>query len=291
VTLAPGMIPSAYSLPGAQFGRSGKGLWTRTRNRVIWSVGKQCTRLMVDPAVNRLRRLHGLGPIRDAVFEAHSPRLNLQLFSRHFADPAPDWSQEKRQAGFCFYDPPGAVLSSEIETFLERGEPPVLFTLGSVAVKNPGMFYQIAAEICRRLGLRGILLIGAEENRPPHLPETVLAVNYAPYGLLMPRVRAVMHQCGAGTLSHTLRAGLASVAVPFAFDQPNNARRLEELGVAELVLPKARKMNRMTMALEQLLAGDAFARAQRLGELIRAEDGVAKACAILEESFGSFARR
>ena len=65
----------------------------------------------------------------------------------------------------------------------------------------------------------------------------MLATSYAPYGLLMPHVRAVVHQCGIGTLSHTLRAGVPSVACPFAFDQPNNARRLEELGVAELVLP------------------------------------------------------
>ena len=183
VTLAPGVVPSAYSLPGAQFGRSGSGLLARTRNRFIWATGKWCTRRVVDPVVNRLRRQHGLAPIRDAVFEAHSLKLNLQLYSRQFAAPAPDWSGEKRQAGFCFYDPPGACLAPEIESFLQKGEPPVLFTLGSTAVKNPGSFYQNAVEICRRLGLRGILLIGAEENRPPHLPATIFAAHEAPYGL------------------------------------------------------------------------------------------------------------
>jgi len=75
VTLAPGVVPSAYSLPGAQFGRSGSGALARTRNRIVWQAGKWCTRRMVDPVVNRLRRRHGLGPIRNAVFEAHSPRL------------------------------------------------------------------------------------------------------------------------------------------------------------------------------------------------------------------------
>jgi len=289
VTLAPGVVPSAYSLPGAQFGRAGSGVLARTRNRFIWAAGKFCTRLMVDPVVNRLRRQHGLPPVRDAVFEAHSPKLNLQLYSRHFAPPAPDWSREKRQAGFCFYDPPDARLAPEIEAFLQKGEPPVLFTLGSTAVQHPGSFYQNAVEICRRLDLRGILLIGVEENRPPHLPGTMLAANEAPYGLLMPRVRAVMHQCGIGTLAQALRAGRASVAVPFAFDQPNNARRLEELGAAELVLPQEREVHRMTEAVERLLAGEGPSRADRLGQLIRAEDGVGDACAILEQSFDSSA--
>jgi UDP:flavonoid glycosyltransferase YjiC (YdhE family) len=140
-------------------------------------------------------------------------------------------------------------------------------------------------ETLENLGLRGILLIGLEKNRPARLSESILAVPYAPYGLLMPRVRAVAHQCGIGTLSHTLRAGVPSVACPFAFDQPNNARRLEALGVAEVVLPHQHDTRHIGRALQRLLADDAPTRAQRLGNLIRSEDGVARACDILEETF------
>jgi UDP:flavonoid glycosyltransferase YjiC (YdhE family) len=168
---------------------------------------------------------------------------------------------------------------------LNRGESPVLFTLGSTAVQKPGDFYQVAVQVLEEMKLRGILLIGPEENRPAYLPDTILAVPYAPYGLLMPRVRAVAHQCGIGTLSHTLRAGVPSLACPFAFDQPNNARRLEALGVAEVILPHQHTARHFGEALRKLLAGEASARARRLGELIRAEDGVARACAILEETF------
>ena len=140
-------------------------------------------------------------------------------------------------------------------------------------------------EALETLGLRGILLIGLEKNRPARLPESILAVPHAPYGLLMPRVRAVAHQCGIGTLSHALRAGVPSVACPFAFDQPNNARRIEELGVAEVVLPHQHDARHIGQALERLLAGNAPTRARSLGELIRTEDGVARACEILEETY------
>jgi UDP:flavonoid glycosyltransferase YjiC (YdhE family) len=284
VTLAPGVIPSAYALPGAQFGRAGSGVIARTRNRIIWRAGRLITGRMVDPLVNQLRREHGLRPVRDAVFGAHSPLLNLQLYSRHFAPPAPDWSAEKKQAGFCFFDPPGAELGAEIEAFLGQGEPPVLFTLGSTASRHPGRFYEEAVDACRRLKIRGLLLIGAEEHRPNDLPAHVLAVNYAPYGLLMPRMRAVVHQCGIGTLSHALRAGLPSVAVPFAFDQPNNACRLEELGVAELVRPAQRNGATMARALHRLLGGEAVTHARKIGGRIRRGDGVAAACDLLEET-------
>jgi len=284
VTLAPGVIPSAYGLPGAQFGRAGSGVAARLRNRIIWTAGRMITGGMVDPLVNNMRREHGLRPVRDAVFGAHSPLLNLQLYSRHFAPPAPDWSAEKKQAGFCFFDPPGAELGDEIETFLGQGAPPVLFTLGSTASRQPGRFYVEAVDVCRRLKIRGLLLIGAEENRPHDLPANVLAVNYAPYGLLMPRLRAVVHQCGIGTLSHALRAGLPSVAVPFAFDQPNNACRMQELGVAELVRPSQRNGETMARALHRLLGGEAVTHARKMGGRIRRGDGVAAACDLLEES-------
>ncbi len=286
VSLAPGVVPSAWSLPGANFSRAGQGLLARQWNRFIWWAGQRISCSMVDPVVNQLRARHGLKPVRDSVFTAHSPSLNLQLYSEHFAPRPPDWSPEKKMAGFCFYDPTHApVLAPEIEAFLQQGEPPILFTLGSTAVQNPGAFFTSAVEALQKLGLRGILLIGPEKNRPAHLPENILAVPYAPYGLLMPRVRAVAHQCGIGTLSHTLRAGVPSLACPFAFDQPNNARRLESLGVAEVVLPHQHTARHLGSALQCLLAGDAPAQARFLGEVIRSEDGVGRACTILEETF------
>jgi UDP:flavonoid glycosyltransferase YjiC (YdhE family) len=287
VSLAPGVVPSAYSLPGANFGHAGKGIVGRAWNRFIWSGGQAISRAMVDPVVNQLRAKHGLRPAYDAIFEAHSPTLYLQLYSKHFTVRPPDWSAEKQIAGFCYYDPPDAALAPEMEKFLSHGELPILFTLGSIAVYKPGAFYQCAVEALEALGLRGILLIGPDKNRPADLPDSILAASYAPYGLLMPRVRAVAHQCGIGTLSHTLRAGVPSVACPFAFDQPNNARRLEALGVAEMILPHQHDTRHIGKALERLLAGQAEARAQELGRLIRAEDGVAWACEILETTFQS----
>jgi rhamnosyltransferase subunit B len=283
VSLAPGVEPSAYSRPGPNFGRAGRGPLARAVNRLIWTGGKMTTRLIVDPLVNRLRRRHGLPPVRGVIFEARSSLLHLHLYSEHFAPRPPDWHVEKNPTGFCFYDPP-AALPPEAEAFLAAGEAPILFTLGSAAVKTPGDFYKNAVEALNSLGCRGLLLIGPEENRPPNLTERILALPYAPYSLLMPRVRGVVHQCGIGTLSHALRAGLPSVACPFAFDQPNNARRLEALGVAEILLPHRRTARDMEDALRRLLAGDASARAQHLGALIRAEDGVNRACASLEKS-------
>jgi UDP:flavonoid glycosyltransferase YjiC (YdhE family) len=221
------------------------------------------------------------------MFGAHSEKLNLQLYSEKFAPRPADWSAEKQYGGFCFYDPPQEkALSPEAEKFLAEGPPPILFTLGSSAVHLPGDFYQNAVDAVSSLGLRGILLLGRDDNRPARVPPNVLTISYAPYGLIMPRVRAVVHQAGIGTLSHVLRAGLPSVAVPFAFDQPNNAQRLCDLGVAEMLRHHQRSSRHLTAALHKLLAGRASDRARRLGGQLRAEDGVPKSCAVLESVFG-----
>ncbi len=285
VSLAPGVVPSAYTLPGANFNRPGRGPLGRLGNRLVWSIGRRLAASMVDPVVNRMRAKHGLKPARDVVFAAHSSDLNLQLYSEHFAARPPDWSAEKKIAGFCFYDPPGATLDSQIETFLAAAEPPILFTLGSTAVQEPGPFYEAAAQALQSIGQRGLLLIGPEKNRPAQLPASILAANYAPYGLLMSRVKAVAHQCGIGTLSHALRAGVPSLACPFAFDQPNNARRIEQLGVAEIVLRHEHTPALLAQALKRLLSGDTPLRARELGGRIRAEDGVTRACEILERTY------
>jgi UDP:flavonoid glycosyltransferase YjiC (YdhE family) len=285
VALAPGILPTVHAPPGSHYGATGGGALAQVRNRLVWRSGQHLSGRMVDPLVNRLRRAHGLPPVRDAVFSAHSPRLNLQLYSPLFAPLAPDWTAEKRQAGFCFWDPPGATLPPELDAFLREGEPPVLYTLGSTAIHQAGSFYEDAATACAQMGRRGLLLIGDERNRPARLPAKVRAFLHAPYGLVMPRVAAVVHQGGIGTVAQTLRAGRPAVVCPFAFDQPNNARRLQELGVARLLKPGRRTASAMAAALGEILGAGFSARAAAFGEKLRWEDGARRAAEILEETF------
>lgn len=286
VTLAPGLVPMASRPLAGQDRRGPRGPFDRFFNRFLWTSIRIGMGWILGPSLNRLRHSHGLKPMRDVLNDRLSRRLNLQLYSEHFAPRPVDLTPEKKYGGFCFYDPPKTPeLAPQIENFLAEGEPPILFTLGTAAMQSPGQFYEAAVSALEKLGMRGILLLGRSENRPAHVPHSVLALDYAPFTLLMPRVRAVVHQCGIGTLSHVLRAGRPSLACPYAFDQPNNARRLEELGVAEYLDWRERTAEHLSSALERLLKGDAPAKARQLGELLRQENGVERSCDELENSF------
>ena len=85
-----------------------------------------------------------------------------------------------------------------------------------------------------------MLLVGDDpENLPARpLPEGIAAFDHAPFSKLFPRARAVVHQGGIGTIGQALRSGRPQLVVPFAHDQPDNALRVEGLGVARVLYPR-----------------------------------------------------
>jgi UDP:flavonoid glycosyltransferase YjiC (YdhE family) len=240
-------------------------------------------------AVYALRKELGLPKGGDPIFEGqHSPRMVLALFSRVLADPRPDWPASVRITGAIPYNGPDSQrpLSPELEAFLAAGPPPVAFTLGSSAVGAAGDFYQESVEAVRRLGVRAVLLVGphAENRALGALPEGVHLEDFAPHAALFPRASVVVHQGGAGTLHQALRAGRPTLVVPFAHDQPDNAHRVERLGVSRTLRPARYRAERVAKELKMLLEEPAYAaRAGAVAERVRGEDGVGAACDAIEE--------
>lgn len=214
----------------------------------------------------------------------HSPHLTLALFSPNFARPQSDWPTHTVATGFPFHRHDDASVP-EIERFLDAGEPPLVFTLGSAAVGLAGDFYEQSMAAVQALGARAVLLLGRDPRNQPRrpLPASILAVPYAPHSAVFPRASAIVHQCGIGTTGEALRAGRPMLAVPFSHDQPDHARRLRRLGVAR-TLPRAR-YNAVTAEreLRLLLRDPGYAeRAAALGARVRAENGAQAACDALE---------
>jgi UDP:flavonoid glycosyltransferase YjiC (YdhE family) len=76
------------------------------------------------------------------------------------------------------------------------------------------------------------------------------------------------------------------VAIPITNDQPGVARRLEWLGVAEVVLPRHSTAPRLRQAVERVLGDPGYrARARQRAAEITSLDGVGRAADIVEEAF------
>jgi rhamnosyltransferase subunit B len=237
--------------------------------------------------VYRLRRDLGLPRGANPILEGqHSPTRVLALFSTLFARIQPDYPLHTLITGFPFYDamPPGASIDPELQRFLDAGEPPIVFTLGSSAVWIAEDFYPVSIAAVQRLGRRALLLAGESTAAlRPTLPPTIGAFDYAPHALVMARAAAIVHQGGIGTTAQALRAGRPSLVVPFGQDQPDNARRSVELGVARTISRSAYRVNRLERELSALVADDRYARrAADVGAEIRAERGTETACDAIE---------
>jgi UDP:flavonoid glycosyltransferase YjiC (YdhE family) len=127
--------------------------------------------------------------------------------------------------------------------------------------------------------------VGKSQNRPSGtLPDDVGVFEYAPFGQVMPRTLAVVHQGGIGTTAQVLRAGRPAVIMPFGHDTLDNARRVGELGVGVTVHRRRFRPGVLTDALREVTREGYRERARALGERIRAEDGVGTALNLIESS-------
>jgi UDP:flavonoid glycosyltransferase YjiC (YdhE family) len=249
-------------------------------------LGRRVTRSWIRPVV-ALRTELGLPPGGNPLFEGqHSPALVLALFSPIFAAKQRDFPPQTLVTGFPFYDAAEQrAADPDLLRFLDDGDPPLLFTLGSSAVWIAGDFYRTSIDAAVALGKRALLLAGEDATalRARGLPPSVMAVDYAPHGVVMPRSLLSVHSGGIGTTAQALRAGRPMLVVPFAHDQPDNARRCVSLGVARTIPRRAYARARVVHELGRLMSDPSYAaRAADVGSRIAAEHGTATACDAIE---------
>lgn len=213
--------------------------------------------------IKSLRAKIGLPPsTKNELTEGCSPLGTLALFPSSFASPQPDWPASVSQIGFPLFDEETtADLSEGLSRFLKAGEAPIVFTLGTAVVMMETSYYELAYQAAKTLGRRAVLLVGKKPRRIPAAawddPDIFIS-EYEPFSGLFPHAAAIVHQCGVGTTSQALASGRPQVCVPFAHDQPDNARRVTELGIG-LTVPAGRlKLSRLVRALKEVTTNGTY---------------------------------
>lgn len=203
--------------------------WTGPRvlgwltDRMFW-----VSRHWGDPARELRVKLgldRGPDPLREGLY---SPHGNLALFPEAFGPAQPDWPSPTVRCGFPFLDEDvdGKGLAEDLSDYIDAGAPPVVFTLGSAAVKTAPWFENAAREAA---GLdRAVVLTGRDAPTTRH--GATLVARSAPYHALFARASVIVHSGGIGTTAQALRSGRPQVVVPFAHDQLDNADRVRRLG-------------------------------------------------------------
>jgi sterol 3beta-glucosyltransferase len=227
-------------------------------------------------------------PFAGAAHMAHPTRAPTPLlfaFSRHVVPPPPDWGADVHLTGYWFlessaaWQPPAAL-----ETFLRAGPPPVCIGFGSMLGRDLPALGRVALQALARSGRRGVLVGGWAELERLDLPPAV------PHDWLFQRAAAVVHHGGAGVTAAALCAGIPSVVIPLAADQPFWGQQVHRLGAGPPPIPRRRlTAERLAAALSAALTDDGMrARARDLGVDLRAEDGVAQAVQIIRRTVAAW---
>jgi sterol 3beta-glucosyltransferase len=277
--IATQTIPSA-AFPPIPFGQ-------RIYNPLTydWLV-RAVTSFMIDP-MNAYRREVGLpklsaGKVIQALFSGQFPIA--MHYSKHLIAPPSDWGANVHVVGAWTlplqedWTPPDALSA-----FLAQGEPPVFIGFGSMPVGHPERMSKTISDALRLAGLRGVLQAGWAGLA--HEDEHLITIGDVPHEWLFPRMAAIVHHGGSGTTHAALRAGKPALIVPFSADQPMWGRCIAELGVGvPPIAPKRINVERLAAALRTLTQDTAIRqRAAEMGALLRAEDGLAATCALVEQ--------
>jgi UDP:flavonoid glycosyltransferase YjiC (YdhE family) len=236
----------------------------------------------------KFRREIGLDEDHDFFLrEKYSRQLTLALFSKLISPQQRDWHEPTLQAGFCFYDGEGDLgkMPEGLEEFLDAGGPPIVFTLGSVAILEPGNFFTESISAAKELKKRAVVLYGISNEPPSGLDENIAGFPYAPHSRIFSRAACVVHQGGVSTISHILRAGVPMLVVPEAtYDQYDNAARCFRLGVARVLYRGKYRRQNAVKELGKLFSNPSYrARSQEAKKVIETENGTRAACDAIED--------
>lgn len=265
-------LPSVWgdvSLYAEHEGRSLRNLVSGLR-----AMGPSARLATSDTTSTARERLRGLVQLSTApAFVANSAQI---------VTPRRIGGRQLRSTGYPFLDLP-AELPQDVADFLDAGPEPVYVGLGShtVPAVRDALAHTVGAAL--ELGHRAVVQRGSGLEDLDH-DERVLFVDDVPHELLFPRSAAVVHHGGAGTTAQALRAGRPQVVLPFTMDQPFFARRVHEIGVGSAPVPTTEaSVARLRAAFSEALAPEVTARALAVGRIVRGEDGVGGAVAVIEQ--------
>jgi rhamnosyltransferase subunit B len=255
-------------------------------HRFVLTVAKKTALNWFEP-YKEFRRELGLDENHNPMFgDKYSSLLHLAMFSKVLGKPQSDWATSTLQTGFCFYDGNQDLgnMSDDLQKFLDAGEPPIIFTLGSAAVMDARDFYEQSIAAAKLLNKRAVMLYGVFNEPPKGLDADRVAFDYAPYGELFSRACAVVHQGGVGTTSQVLRAGVPMLVMPYSHDQPDNAARCKRLGVSKTISRDNYKAEFVAEDLRQILSDKSYKKnAADAKRIVDSENGTNTACDAIED--------
>ncbi|TWT59284.1 glycosyltransferase [Allorhodopirellula solitaria] len=248
--LPPRLLPDhGWSRPAMPAG------WPRLNRLSYWLGDRLIIDRAIGPVINNARHHRAKLPPRSRLMHDwwRSPDQVLGLYPGWFAPEIAARYARVRQAtaplqciGFPLDDGTDPVPASELPA-----DRPLIMTTGSA---HPGdhEFPVRVAELCQPAGVPVVWCCPSNPGGVSH--PNLRCVGYVPLGQWLPHCHAILHHGGIGTTSRAIDAGVPQMIRPMAFDQFDNAARVERFGLGSHL----RRASDLPSALTELLARKHF---------------------------------
>jgi sterol 3beta-glucosyltransferase len=256
-------------------------------------------------AASAMQALGTAGPAREIRRELRLPRRGTREallgqpdarrwpvfhgFSQAVLPRPRDWPEGFEVTGYWWPQRPAAWRPpADLEEFLESGPAPVFFGFGDMTPHDPRELIDLATQAGCQAGVRQVIQADpTAAGQPP--PADSIVIGDVPHDWLFPRMAALVHHAGAGTMAAGLRAGVPAVTVPALYDQPFWAARVADLGAGPRPIPRNRvSVAALSAAIRDVVAIPSYrTQAEVLSRRLAGEDGSAPIISLLDRLGGS----
>ena len=268
-TYCPQTLPSPDHPPpkaGGHYAQTLPGIV----NRLLWMADERSFNKRFLKTLNEERAKLGLTAVSSV--RAHIFTKQPWLEADPTLAPAPRVKGVDLVQTGAWLLPDPAPLPADVERFINDGEPPIYFGLGSMRAleQSERMFVDAA----RAVGRRAIVQRGWAELDASAAGDDCLAIGDVDHAKLFPRCAAIVHHGGSGTTTSATRSGQPQVVVPHMYDQFYFAHRVQLLGIG-VSGPTRHELSRdgLVAALRECLQPEKAKRARELGRQVLT-DGV-----------------
>ncbi|MBI2061924.1 MAG: glycosyltransferase family 1 protein [Nitrospirae bacterium] len=258
--------------------------WQFWMNRFIWWGGKLFSR-QYDSVFNNPRRRLGLPNLPHGFFSTtFSPYLYLAFSTLDFEYPRSDFPPHLHFVGPSLWDHPVGRPRPDWLDRLDAGKPVVYVTQGTAVGPMREEFFDLAMDALKKESVHVIVTTGdaVDHSRLTAPPGNAILQHFVPHSYFLDRVSAMVHHGGFSTCMGGLRHGVPMVMVPFNWDQPDNARRVEELGAGVMLRPALVTKGRLRGWVRRILEDGRYRdQARRFGAGLQGNSGAEGAAALL----------
>lgn len=257
-------------------------------NKILWHIVNSFINLSLVGIINEQRKKLELKPIKDIYDHILGSFKTCIIAVNEALDKVPEYKFNYIQTGLWHVP---EVKEEEMDPglieFLKSGPPPVYIGFGSMSDPNPKETSKIIEETINTLGVRAIISKGWADLCPNVDMTNTYMIGYVPHYKLFPKVAAVVHHGGAGTVYTAAWAGVPQVLIPHMLDHYYQGALLYK----KHLIPKAVSRSKLTSKKlaaaikEAITSREIIDNNARLGGELRKidRDGINKAVETIEE--------